>query len=244
MNISKESIIGTIVAEDYRTAGVFEQAGIDFCCNGNRNIEVACREQKIEAEELVSLLQQTVDAPSRKEEGISDYKLWPLDLLADYIEKKHHRYVNEQTPVIQAFLEKIVRVHGRRHPELAEIKAHFDACAGELTAHMKKEELMLFPFIRKMVQAKQEDSKEIVAPFGTVQNPIRMMMHEHDTEGERFRRIKELSSQYTVPEDGCSTYKAAYQNLQAFEDDLHLHIHLENNILFPRCIVLEQSFAR
>lgn len=243
MNISKDNIVGAVVAEDYRTAGVFEQAGIDFCCNGNRSIEIACREQKIVAEELVSRLQQTVNASSHKEDAASDYKSWPLDLLADFIEKKHHRYVTEQIPIIQAFLEKIVRVHGSRHPELAEIKAHFDACAAELTSHMKKEELMLFPFIRKMVQAKQSGTRELAAPFGTVQNPIRMMMHEHDTEGERFRKIKELSNQYTAPADGCNTYRAAYATLQAFEDDLHLHIHLENNILFPKSIDLERSFA-
>lgn len=243
MNISKESTIGIIVAEDYRTAGVFEQVGIDFCCNGNRSVELACEEQKIQVEELIILLQQTVDAPSRKEDATSDYKSWPLDLLADFIEKKHHRYVTGQIPIIQSFLEKIVRVHGNRHPELTEIKAHFDACAGELTAHMKKEELMLFPFIRNMVLSKQAGTKDLAAPFGTVQNPIRMMMHEHDTEGERFRKIKKLSNQYTVPEDGCNTYRAAYAALQAFEDDLHLHIHLENNILFPKSIELEQSLA-
>lgn len=243
MNISKESNIGMIVAEDYRAAGVFEQTGIDFCCNGNRSIEAACREQNIGVEELVTRLQQMVNSPSAKEAARSDYKSWPLDLLADYIEKKHHRYVTEQIPVIQAFLEKIVRVHGSRHPELAEIKEHFDACAGELGAHMKKEELILFPFIRKMVQARHEGIKELAAPFGTVLNPIRMMMHEHDTEGGRFRKIKELSNQYAAPADGCNTYRAAYATLQAFEEDLHLHIHLENNILFPQSIELEQSFA-
>ncbi len=243
MNINKESIIANVVAEDYRTAGIFEQAGIDFCCNGNRSIETACNEQKIEIKELISLLQQTADATPGKEGAVIDYKSWPLDLLADFIEKKHHRYVTAQIPVIQAFLEKIVRVHGEGHPELAEIKVLFDACAGELTAHMKKEELMLFPFIRKMVQAKLAGNKDVAAPFGTVQNPIRMMMHEHDTEGSRFRKIKELSNHYNTPAGGCNTYKAAYAALQAFEDDLHLHIHLENNILFPQSIELEHSFA-
>jgi regulator of cell morphogenesis and NO signaling len=239
MNINKESIIGNVVAEDYRAAGVFEQAGIDFCCNGNRAIGIACSEQNIAADELITRLQHTVGAASKEEYAIIDYKTWPLDLLADYIEKKHHRYVTAQIPIIQAFLEKIVRVHGERHPELAKIKVHFDACSGELTAHMKKEELILFPFIRKMVQAKQDGNNDIAAPFGTVENPIRMMMHEHDTEGERFRTIKELSNHYNTPTDGCNTYKAAFDTLQAFEDDLHLHIHLENNILFPKAIAME-----
>lgn len=242
MNISKEDIIGVIVADDYRTASVFEQAGIDFCCNGNRSIEAACDEQHLNTDVLISRLQNAINT-SPANDGACDYISWPLDLLADFIEKKHHRYVTTQIPVIQSLLEKIVRVHGEKHPELSEIKVHFDACAGELAEHMKKEELMLFPFIRKMVQAKQEGHKEAAAPFGTVRNPIRMMMHEHDTEGERFRRIKQLSNQYTAPEDGCNTYRAAFATLKAFEDDLHLHIHLENNILFPKSVELEQSFA-
>lgn len=241
MNITEQSIIGEIVAEDYRAAGIFETSGIDFCCNGNRTIGMACEQQDIVTDDLISSLQQVVNAPVRKEDATSDYKSWPLDLLTDFVEKKHHRYVEAQIPILQAFLEKINKVHGERHPELQEIKTLFDACAGELTVHMKKEELMLFPFIRKMVQAKQAGNKKVAAPFGTVQNPIQMMMHEHTTEGERFRRIRELSNQYTVPADGCNTYRVAYAGLQAFEDDLHLHIHLENNILFPGSIELEQS---
>lgn len=244
MNISKEDMISSIVAEDYRTAAIFEQAGIDFCCNGNRSIEKACADQDIKADELITRLQEVVtDSPGNRD-VVNDYKSWPLDLLADFIEKEHHRYVTAQIPVIQSLLEKIVRVHGDRHPELAEIKAHFDTCANELTDHMKKEELILFPFIRKMVMAKHEGAEDLAAPFGTVRNPIKMMMQEHDTEGERFRRIKVLSNQYTVPEDGCNTYKAAYITLKLFEDDLHQHIHLENNILFPKSIELEQSFAK
>lgn len=243
MNISKENIIGTIVANDYRTAGIFEQAGIDFCCNGNRSIETACKEQKIAPDELVDSLQQIVNIPANNETDIGNYRSWPLDLLADFIEKKHHRYVTTQIPLIQSLLNKIVDVHGGRHPELAEIKAHFDASAEELTAHMKKEELLLFPFIRNMVEAKLTGTQKVSSPFGTVQNPIRMMMSEHDTEGERFRSIKELSNKYTAPKDGCNTYRAAFATLQAFEDDLHLHIHLENNILFPKAVEMEQSFV-
>lgn len=235
MNILKENIIGAVVADDYRTAAVFEQAGIDFCCNGNRSIQAACEERNLASDELLAKLQQAVDM---RKETTTDYNSWPLDLLADYVEKKHHRYVSAQILVIQSFLEKIVSVHGGKHPELAEIKEHFNECAAELTHHMKKEELMLFPFIRAMAQA---GNKKVEAPFGTVQNPIRMMMHEHDAEGERFRKIKELSNQYTAPDDGCNTYRAAFAMLKEFEEDLHLHIHLENNILFPKSIALEQA---
>jgi len=243
MNITKHSIVGSIVAEDYRAAGVFEQSGIDFCCNGNQTIEAACSGQNIAADKLISSLNTTLTAPARKDDARNSYTSWPLDLLADHIEKKHHRYVTEQLPVIHAFLEKIVRVHGQRHPELTEIQDLFHAVGEELTAHMTKEERMLFPYIRKMVQARLTGSRNVAAPFGSIQNPIRMMMQEHDTEGKRFQRIKELSNQYVAPDDGCSTYRTAYAMLQEFEEDLHLHIHLENNILFPRAIEFEQSFS-
>jgi regulator of cell morphogenesis and NO signaling len=243
MNISKEHTIGSIAAQDYRAADVFEQAGIDFCCKGDRSIAAACKEKKIPVEKLISRLQQAVEAPDDKERPVINYPSWPLDLLADYIEKKHHRYVSSQIPIIKSFLEKIIQVHGASHPELSAIKKQFDACAGELTSHMKKEELLLFPFIRKMVEATQTGTKNATPAFGTVQNPIRMMMHEHDTEGERFRRIKELSGGYTMPEDACNTYKVAFASLHAFEEDLHLHIHLENNILFPQSMKLEQSLT-
>ena len=241
MNITKESIVGAVVAEDYRAAGVFERAGIDFCCRGNRTIGSACEQKHVSADELISQLTQTINVAGDTK---VDYASWPLDQLARHIEDKHHRYVTVQIPVIQAFLDKIVRVHGGRHPELTQIKENFDVCAGELAMHMKKEELVLFPFIRRMLREKQAGGNRVTAPFGSVENPIRMMMHEHDNEGERFRKIRELSNQYTPPADGCITYSATFATLEAFEDDLHLHIHLENNILFPRAIDLQQSFPQ
>jgi regulator of cell morphogenesis and NO signaling len=169
-----------------------------------------------------------------KSEATTDYQSWPLDLLADYIEKKHHRYVQDKTLEIQPYLDKICRVHGEHHPELFEIKNEFNASAGELAAHMKKEELILFPFIRKMVKAKQENSNVEAAHFGTVKNPIQMMMDEHTVEGNRFRRIEELSNNYTPPQDACNTYRVSFALLKEFEQDLHLHIHLENNILVSK----------
>jgi len=236
MNITKESNIGELVAQDYRTASVFKQNGIDFCCNGNRTIQEACDKSKIESEDLIAQL----GASAYQTNGSSvNYNAWPLDLLADYIEKTHHRYVTAKIEEILPFLEKIVNVHGKNHPELAEIKQLFVDSAGELTSHMKKEELVLFPYIRKMEQTKQSVAS-LHPPFGTVQNPIRMMMHEHDNEGERFRKIAALSNDYTPPEDACNTYKVTFALLKEFEDDLHLHIHLENNILFPKSIALEE----
>jgi regulator of cell morphogenesis and NO signaling len=170
----------------------------------------------------------------------TDFKSWPLDLLVDYIEKKHHRYVEESIPVLKQYLSKLCKVHGERHPELLVINDHFNASAGELALHMKKEELVLFPWVRKMVKAQQKNEPLGRPHFGSVQNPISMMLQEHDSEGERFRKIATLSDQYTPPADGCNTYKVAFSLLQEFEDDLHRHIHLENNILFPKAEALEK----
>jgi len=239
MNILKENILGEVVAKDFRTAAVFDEYNLDYCCNGNRSIEDACTQAGIAHDEVLQalLLVQQSDQPN------ISFDAWPLDLMADYIEKKHHRYVTDQIPVLQKNLEKITAVHGHKHPELAEIKDLFTESAGELTVHMKKEELMLFPFIRKMIHARQTGAKGPAAPFGSVQNPVHAMTHDHDMEGERFHKIARLSNNYTTPADGCTTYHVTLALLKEFEKDLHIHIHLENNILFPKAIALEQSFA-
>lgn len=238
MQITVSPTIGSFVANDYRTASVFQKYGIDFCCKGGRTIDEVCESKKLQPETLLKELDDVLTSPNN--ESI-DFRTWPLDLLADYIEKKHHRYVQESIPALKQFLDKLCRVHGGRHPELFEINEEFSASASELTMHMNKEEMILFPHIRKMVEHKNGKGKAQAPAFGTVKNPIQMMMHEHDTEGERFRKIAELSSNYQAPEDGCTTYRVAFAMLQEFESDLHLHIHLENNILFPKAIDLEQS---
>lgn len=239
MNITEKNIIGELVAQDYRTAQVFKNHGIDFCCNGNRTIEDACKNKNMESSVLIEKLEQAMQKNSNTG---TNYNAWPPDLLADYIEKTHHRYVERKIQEITPFLNKVVRVHGERHPELQEIEQLFNETAGELTAHMKKEELILFPFIRKMVNT-QNNPEQMTRPmFGTVQNPIEMMQHEHDTEGERFRKIAALTQNYTPPADACNTYRVTFALLKEFEEDLHLHIHLENNILFPKAVELEKSF--
>jgi len=236
--MEENQIIGELVAKDYRTASVFKKYSIDFCCQGNRTIEEACEKKNIDTKKV---LEDLVAMMESKSESTTDYQSWPLDLLADYIEKKHHRYVQEKTLEIQPYLDKICKVHGERHPELLKIKEEFNASAGELAAHMKKEELILFPFIRKMTKAKLENAKVDAAHFGTVKNPIQMMMNEHTVEGNRFRKIEELSNNYTPPQDACNTYRVSFSLLKEFEQDLHLHIHLENNILFPKAIEIEKE---
>ena len=237
---NKTKEIGQYVADDFRTAAIFSKYKIDFCCNGNRTVEEACDKKGIDSNMLLDELNQVLD--SKSGESI-DYKSWPLDLLAEYIEKKHHRYVEEKIPVLLQFLNKLCRVHGERHPELFKINELFAASAGELASHMKKEELILFPFVKRMVNANLKNEAIQSPQFGTVENPIEMMMEEHDTEGQRFREIAELTDNYNPPADACNTYKVTYAMLEEFEKDLHLHIHLENNILFPKAIKLEQQFG-
>ena len=240
METLKQTTIGQYVAQDFRTAALFSKYGIDFCCNGNRSIEEACKKKAVNPTDLLQEIESVLS--SKNDAGI-DFNSWPIDLLADYIEKTHHRYVAEKTPVLLQFLDKLSRVHGANHPELLEINELFKGCAGELAQHMKKEELILFPFIKKMVDATITDKLIEQPHFGTVENPIAMMMHEHDAEGERFRKIAELTANYTPPADACNTYKVAFAMLQEFEQDLHKHIHLENNILFPKAAKLEKEFS-
>ena len=239
MTILEDQIIGELVAQDYRTASVFKKYGIDFCCQGNRTINDACEAKEIDGKSVVSDLNALTQSQT---ESAIDFKSWPMDLLADYIEKKHHRYVEEKIPQLLSFLLKLEQVHGAQHPELFEIKKLFKRSADELTQHMKKEELILFPFIKKMVEANRNDTPINIPGFGSISNPIAMMLEEHENEGERFEKIMELSNNYTPPADACNTYKVTFKMLQEFEADLHAHIHLENNILFPSAVVLQDKF--
>lgn len=238
MKITEKQIIGELVAKDYRTASVFKKLGIDFCCNGNRTIEDACIKKNRDSKEVIELLEAAMLGVDQE---TIDFQLWPADLLADYIERKHHRYVEEKTMEILPFLDKVCKVHGAHHPELLLIQEQFLSAAGELAQHMKKEELVLFPYIRRMVKAEQERIDLGKPHFGSVLNPVSMMKEEHSTEGERFHQIAALSNQYTPPPEACNTYRVTFSMLNEFEADLHQHIHLENNILFPMAIEMEKE---
>jgi regulator of cell morphogenesis and NO signaling len=237
MNITETNVIGKLVADDYRTAEVFGKYGIDFCCKGDLSIKQACEKKGIDSSKLIEDLNAV---KIRESNSAVDFQSWSLDLLADYIEKQHHRYVEQKTPVIMQYLRKVSQVHGKAHPELFDIAELFFASAGELAAHMKKEELVLFPAIRRMAQGTDTAPAQ---KFGSIGNPINMMKHEHTAEGERFRRIAELSNNYTPPAEACNTYRVTFSLLKEFEDDLHRHIHLENNILFPKAIQLESEMS-
>lgn len=233
-----ERTVGSIVADDYRTASVFNAHGIDFCCKGGRSIAEVCRAKDIEPAALEREIQQAI---ARDGGPAEDVQHWTMARLIEHIERVHHRYVEARTITLMQFLDKLCAVHGVRHPELFAIRDEFQGCAQAMATHMKKEELVLFPFINQLEKAKMHGLPAPTPHFGSVDNPIAMMEHEHNAEGERFRRITELSSNYTNPPDGCTTYRTAYAFLREFEEDLHRHVHLENNILFPRAQALERE---
>lgn len=233
----QQKTVADIVREDYRAADVFKNHGIDFCCGGSKTIEQVCQKHHVDLQQLTDELEQKLSTTDRPE---VDYNEWPLDKLCDHIIKVHHRYVEDTIPLLKGYLEKVVLVHGKAHPELNQIKMLFEESAGELTKHMRKEELMLFPFIRKMVKAADKNALVDQPMFGTVENPVSMMMQEHDTEGNRFKQIARLANDYQPPAEACNTYRVTFHKLREFEEDLHLHIHLENNILFPKAIALEK----
>ena len=225
-----------MVTEDHRAAAVFEKYSIDFCCNGGKTLDVACSEQGVDLGTVLQELQ------GLKKVGDTNHfrpDEWELDALSDFIVNNHHRYVQRSLPIILAHIDKVVSVHGGNHPELAGIADRFHAVAEELTRHMQKEEMVLFPYIKTLVVANGGDGPMIAPPFGTIRNPIRMMEAEHRSAGDAFAFIRNASSDLTPPADACTTYRVTYGELAEFERDLHQHIHLENNILFPKAIELE-----
>jgi len=238
MDLTYQNSVGEVVANDFRTAAIFEKYGIDFCCKGHRSIDEACERKSILTEEVMRELKKHF---SSENTDCPDYKSWPSSQLIDYIIEKHHGYVTETTPLIIRYLDKLCKVHGEKHPELFDVNRLFNESAEELAQHMKKEELVLFPWIKEMDLASDDSANKPPSFERMIQQPVHMLMHEHEAEGDRFQTIETLTNTYQVPADGCSTYKVAYQMLQEFQNDLHLHIHLENNILFPKAIELEEK---
>jgi len=230
-----EKTLAEIVTDNIRSAIVFEEYGLDFCCKGNRSLKAACADKNIDVQKIVDELINLSHSGNGKENPND----WQLDFLVDYIINNHHQYVRRMIPVISLHADKVASVHGKNHPETIQIADLFLAVREELEMHMMKEERILFPQIKQMVLTQKENSKYFQAPFGTIQNPIRMMEYEHTSAGDALYQIRELSNNYAHPDDACNTFKALFSELKEFEEDLHKHIHLENNILFPKSIILE-----
>jgi regulator of cell morphogenesis and NO signaling len=222
--------IGAIVAGDWRAAEVFDRFGIDFCCGGHRTIAEACRTTGVDSNAVEDAI-----AGLPHDAGRDDVAQWSVERLVAHIVQTHHAYVRGSVPRIANYLTKLVQVHGGRHSELAQIASRFEALGRELLQHMVKEEQVLFPYIRELATA----IHAAPSPFGTVENPIRMMEREHEEAGRLLQEIRTLSGDYSVPSDGCTTYRVCYEELAHFERDLHRHVHLENNVLFPKAVGLE-----
>jgi len=236
----KSSTIGELVAKDYRKAEVFKKFGIDFCCGGGKTVKEVCAKKGIDAESVEAELR---DLDTTVSKSPLNFDSWTLDFLAQYIVNQHHTYVKRSIPLLVELSQKVARVHGAAHPEVVQINECFHAVANELVAHMYKEEEILFPYIEALAQASRSENSISRPGFGSVQNPIRMMEHEHENAGLLLKEIETLSNHYTPPQEACNSYRVLYGKLQEFTDDLHQHIHLENNILFPKAIALESKFV-
>ena len=217
---------------------VFEKTKIDYCCGGDQLLGDACAKAGVDLQVLEQMLQTSVEPAAA---AARDFQQMTLAELTTYILDKHHVYTREEMDRLEALVAKVVGAHGANHAELLTIRDLLQQLFAELKGHMFKEEQILFPFVVEMEQSILQNRPKGFAPFGTVNNPIRMMMFEHDNAGEILRELRKLSANYTTPVDACVSYQTFYQALEAFEQDLHQHIHLENNILFPKAIALEAS---
>lgn len=235
---SREETIGEMVSNDYRKAQVFKKLGIDFCCGGKKTLAEVSRSKGID----INIIKAELSAlnNSDNDSGLN-FNDWALDFLSDYVINTHHRYCRESIPFISELANKVARVHGGNHPELVQLAAVFARIAQDLTLHMQKEEKILFPFIKELVRAKDSGSQLETNPFGNVATPIRVMEMEHEQAGEDLEEIRKLTSGYSLPADACNSYTILFKKLEEFENDLHKHVHLESNIIFPKAIKLERE---
>lgn len=219
---------------------IFEKMKIDYCCGGDKSLQEACDSAGVKVAELELLFEQAAESAAPPN-GLPDFQSLTLTDLIGHILAKHHVYTKEEMVRLQSLIEKVIGAHGENHPELRNIGDVFQEMCADLTPHMAKEENVLFPYLEELEASFLQNRPAPFAPFGTVKNPVRMMMMEHDTVGDLLRELRALSSDYAVPADGCISYQTLYQALEAFEKDLHQHIHLENNILFPRAVEMEEK---
>ncbi|MGB4399786.1 MAG: iron-sulfur cluster repair di-iron protein [Daejeonella sp.] len=229
--------IGEMVVKDYRKAQVFKKLGIDFCCGGKNTVEEVCKTKGLDLESVKSEL----DAVSKEEEqNGNDFDKWKLDFLADYIVNTHHEYVRTNVPFITELANKVASVHGKQHTELVRVAEIFNRLGKDLSLHLVKEENIVFPFIKTLLLDEQSGTKTPAAAFDSIQTPTQMMEVEHEQAGEDMAEIRSLTSDYILPADACTSYTVLFKKLQQFENDLFNHVHLENNILFPKAIALEK----
>ena len=235
MELKPTQTVGEVAAGYPATTRVFEKLGIDYCCGGGQTLADACKAASLNYDNVAKSLAELADpAPTDR----SNWTKSPLADLIQHIVTKHHEYIRSESPRLKALVAKVVGVHGARHSELHQVETIFSDMADELTMHTMKEEKILFPAIAQIEE--QGPMASAASPFGSIQNPIRMMMMEHDSAGAAFDEMRKITAGFTPPADGCISYRTLYKALAEFEADLHQHVHLENNILFPRALQLER----
>jgi regulator of cell morphogenesis and NO signaling len=238
MAINATKKVGELAVEVPRAISLFEGLGIDYCCGGNRSLEEACSLSGVNTEQVIQTLEETLAAITLGESS-KDWNVAPLSELTSHIVTKHHGYVRTELARLEPLLEKVCSAHGQNHSELFTIQEFLHGLSQEMAMHMYKEENILFPYIEQMEAAVNGRRPMPFPPFGTVRNPIQMMETEHEGAAEALRGMRKTSGNFSVPTDGCASYQALYKGLIDFEKDLHLHIHLENNVLFPRASAME-----
>jgi regulator of cell morphogenesis and NO signaling len=235
MSMNTMKTVREVAVEFPGATRIFEKLGIDYCCGGGKALDEACLAAGVSADDVIALLEEAGSTAAEAR----DWNAAPLSELVAHIVTRHHGFTREELVGVSNLLAKVCSVHGENHPELHRLHTVFQELKHELTSHMLKEEQVLFPYIENLETAVRRGEPVPTPFFGTVRNPVRMMMQEHDDAGQALRDLREVSSNYQVPADGCITFRTLYQALEEFERDLHQHIHLENNILFPRAAELE-----
>jgi regulator of cell morphogenesis and NO signaling len=238
MNFSTETRVNEIALSHPGARRVLEDAGVDYCCGGSKSLQDACLHAGVAADEILKRLRQNSELAGA---GDTEWTTAPLMELTRHIRERHHQYVRDSIPRVRALLAKIREKHGGKHREIEDIEKLFGDVAREMTTHMQKEEQILFSYIDALERSAKGNSSLEPPFFQTVRNPIHTMMKEHDSAGDLVKRIRKASNEYKAPADACTSYQATYQELRQFEEDLHLQVHLENNILFPRAVELEAA---
>lgn len=230
--------IGEMVTKDYRKAQVFKSFGIDFCCGGKKTVAEVCEKKGLD---IIRVEAELASIDNQNNAGENEYLKWDIGFLADYIINTHHQYVKENTSFITELANKVARVHGANHPELIKVAEIFSAVGEDLMLHLMKEEKILFPYIKEVANAQKNDGNLPESSFGDATNPIQLMEAEHEQAGEALENIRLLTDNFKLPVDACNSYTILYKKLDEYENDLHKHVHLENNILFPKTILAEQK---
>jgi regulator of cell morphogenesis and NO signaling len=240
MSVTTDKTVRELALENAGATRVFEQLGIDYCCGGNRTLEQACQAASVSVDQVLESL-GAAQQPSEIHQRDHDWQAEPLGDLISHITATHHKYTRDEIARLGPLFAKVCSVHGANHPELLQLREIFAGLSQELATHLMKEEMVLFPYIVRMEEAVVERAPILPPPFGTVQNPVAMMEHEHDSAGNALRAMRDISHGYTAPSDACVSFQTLYKALAELAADLHQHIHLENNILFPRAIEMEKN---